>query len=88
MKEKLIENFLRISSIPRMTGNEKQISDFFVEIAKKNNLEYYQDEDYNVLIKKKGNIEGTPIILQAHFDMVCVKTKDSKHDFKEFSTTC
>ena len=81
MKEKLIENFLRISSIPRMTGNEKQISDFFVEIAKKNNLEYYQDEDYNVLIKKKGNIEGTPIILQAHFDMVCVKTKDSKHDF-------
>ena len=81
MKEKLIENFLRISSIPRMTGNEKEISNFFVEVAKKNNLEYYQDEDYNVLIKKKGNIEGTPIILQAHFDMVCVKTKDSKHDF-------
>ena len=53
MKEVLINNFLRISKFPRMSGNEKQISDFFVEIAKKNNLYYYQDESNNLLIKKK-----------------------------------
>ena len=52
----LINNFLRISKIPRMSGNEKQISDFFVEVAKNNNLDYYQDENNNLLIKKKGNI--------------------------------
>jgi len=33
MKEKLIENFLRISKIPRGSGNEKVIADFFIQIA-------------------------------------------------------
>lgn len=81
MKDTLINNFLRISKIPRMSGNEKQISDFFVEVAKNNNLEYYQDENNNLLIKKKGNITGDSIALQAHLDMVCVKKEGSSHDF-------
>lgn len=83
MKDTLINNFLRISKIPRMSGNEKQISDFFVEVAKKNNLDYYQDENNNLLIKKKGNITGDTIALQAHLDMVCVKRENSNHDFKK-----
>ena len=81
MKDILINNFLRISKIPRMSGNEKQISDFFVEVAKNNNLEYYQDENNNLLIKKKGNITGDTIAFQAHLDMVCVKKESSSHDF-------
>jgi len=81
MREKLIENFLRISNIPRKSGSEKQISDFFVDIAKKNNLYYYQDNNYNLLIKKKGNIQGDTIAFQAHFDMVCVKNENSTHNF-------
>ncbi len=81
MKDTLINNFLRISKIPRMSGNEKQISDFFVEVAKNNNLEYYQDENNNLLIKKKGNLAGDTIALQAHLDMVCVKKEGSSHNF-------
>lgn len=81
MEEVLINNFLRISEIPRKSGNEKKISDFFVNIAKTNNLYYYQDENYNLLIKKKGNIDGEAIAFQAHLDMVCVKKEDSKHNF-------
>ena len=81
MRDKLIENFLRISKIPRKSGNEKQISDFFVNIAKNNNLYYYQDNNYNLLIKKKGNTPGDTIAFQAHLDMVCVKKDDSTHDF-------
>ena len=81
MKDTLINNFLRISKIPRMSGNEKQISDFFVEVAKNNNLDYYQDENNNLLIKKKGNITGDTISLQAHLDMVCVKKEGSSHNF-------
>ena len=81
MKDILINNFLRISKIPRMSGGEKQISDFFVNIAKKNNLYYYQDNNYNLLIKKKGNIQGDTIAFQAHFDMVCVKKENSNHNF-------
>ena len=81
MRDTLINNFLRISSIPRVTGNEKEISDFFIEIAKKNNLEYYQDENYNVLIKKRMIVGKPSIIFHAHLDMVGVKTSDSTHDF-------
>ena len=81
MKEVLINNFLRISKFPRMSGNEKQISDFFVEIAKNNNLYYYQDESNNLLIRKKGNIAGDTIAFQAHLDMVCVKKESSNHNF-------
>ena len=81
MRDVLINNFLRISKIPRMSGNEKRISDFFVDVAKNNNLYYYQDENYNVLIKKKGNRVGDSIAFQAHLDMVCVKKNDSSHNF-------
>ena len=81
MRDKLINNFLKISSIPRMSGNEKQIADFFVGVAKKNNLYYFKDENNNVLIKKKGNIEGESIAFQSHLDMVCVKRDSSNHNF-------
>ncbi len=83
MKELLINNFLRISSIPRESGHEEKIANFFVDIAKENNLYYFKDEYNNVLIKKKGDINSDPIALQAHLDMVCVKRRDSTHDFNE-----
>ncbi len=81
MKEKLIKNFLRISKIPRESGNEKMIADFFVKVAKENSLYYYKDAYNNVLIKKKGTLIGEPLALQAHFDMVCVKSFNCLHDF-------
>lgn len=81
--EKLKNNFLRISKIPRESGHEEKIADFFVNIAKKNNLYYFKDENNNVLIKKKGTSNSEPIALQAHLDMVCVKGKNSKHDFSK-----
>ena len=82
MRETLINNFLRISKIPRESGREEKIADFFVTVAKENNLYYFKDENNNVLIKKKGNIHSEAIALQAHLDMVCVKGKDSNHDFE------
>ena len=82
VKDTLINNFLRISKIPRESGHEEQIADFLVNVAKDNNLYYFKDENNNVLIKKKGNTNSKPIALQAHLDMVCLKTKDSKHNFE------
>lgn len=82
MRETLINNFLRISKIPRESGYEEKIADFFVNVAKENNLYYFKDENNNVLIKKKGNVDSKPIALQAHLDMVCVKSKDSNHNFE------
>ncbi|MCI9435297.1 MAG: aminoacyl-histidine dipeptidase [Bacilli bacterium] len=81
MLETLTSNFLRISKIPRESGHEEKIADFFISVARKNHLYYFKDENNNVLIKKNGNIIAKPIALQAHLDMVCTKTEDSKHDF-------
>ena len=81
-KEKLITNFFRISKIPRESGQEEKIADFFVNVAKEKHLYYFKDENNNVLIKKKGNVNSNPVALQAHLDMVCVRSEDSAHDFR------
>ena len=76
--------FEEISKVPRCSGNEKGISDFLVNFAKKHNLEVIQDDVYNVIIKKPATpgFENAPgVILQGHMDMVCVKTKNKVHDF-------
>ena len=44
MRDVLIRNFLRISEIPRSSGNEGKIADFFVQVAKDNNLYYFRDK--------------------------------------------
>ncbi len=82
IKKKLVDNFLRIASIPRESGHEERIADFFVKVASENDLYCFKDENNNVLIKKKGSLKGRPVALQAHLDMVCVKTEDSNHDFR------
>lgn len=83
--ERVFYYFEEISNIPRESGNEKAISNFLVETAKKLNLEYYQDKLMNVIIKKpasKGYENSAGIILQGHMDMVCEKESFSSHNFK------
>lgn len=78
--------FEEISKIPRESGHEKKISDFLVKFAKIRNLEVYRDSFNNVIIKKRGTKEyqnKPAIIIQGHTDMVCEKTKDSKHNFRK-----
>lgn len=77
--------FEEISQIPRGSGNEKAISDYLVDFAKKHNLEVIQDNALNVIIKKPGTAgyENAPtVIIQGHMDMVCEKNKDTRHDFE------
>lgn len=67
-----------------MSNNEEKISNFLVKFAKDLNLEVYQDENLNVIIKKNGT-EGyensQSVILQGHLDMVCEKNEGKKHNF-------
>jgi len=82
--EKVFKYFEEISQIPRGSGDEKAISDYLVNFAKQRNLEVFQDEALNVIIKKpatKGyeNIEG--VIIQGHMDMVNEKNSGTEHDF-------
>lgn len=78
--------FEEISAIPRGSGNEKQISNYMVEFARKHGLEVYQDKALNVIIKKpasKGYENAPAVILQGHLDMVCEKNKGTVHDFEK-----
>lgn len=81
MNNKTISFFKEISNIPRESGNEKAISNYICEFAKKRNLNYLQDEYGNVIIKKY-NGKNEPIIFQAHLDMVCEKDNNN-HDFRK-----
>lgn len=82
--KKVFHWFYELNQHPRCSGDEKRVSDFLVQFAKERNLEVYQDEVLNVIIKKpgtKGYEDKEPVIIQGHMDMVCIKGKTSNHDF-------
>ena len=47
-----LDYFKEICAIPHGSGHEKALSDYVCQYAKQLNLEYFQDEHYNVIIKK------------------------------------
>lgn len=78
--------FHETTKIPHGSKNEKALSDYIVEFAKKHHLKYKQDHVWNVIVYKdatEGYENAAPLILQAHLDMVCEKNKDSNHDFEK-----
>ena len=81
----LFRNFEDFSAVPRGSFHNEKISDFLVKFAKDRGLEVYQDEAWNVIIKKPGQNGGegkAPVILQGHMDMVCEKVHGCDHDFE------
>lgn len=78
--------FEEITRIPRGSGNEKGISNYLVDFAKKNDLEVIQDKAMNIIIKKPGTAgyENAPgVIIQGHMDMVNEKNKEAEHNFEK-----
>lgn len=83
--QKLFQYFEDIAAIPRESRDEKAISDFLVAFAKEHGLWVYQDDVYNVIIKKPASVgaENAPaVMMQGHIDMVCDKLAGVEHDFK------
>ena len=75
--KRVLEIFSDLCQIPHGSKNEKAISDYIYNFAKNLNLECYQDQANNLIIKKPASpgYENAPtVILQAHMDMVCEKT--------------
>ncbi len=78
--------FAEISKIPRGSKNEKRISDYVVETAKKLGLESKRDKVFSVVVRKPASAgrENVPMVcLQGHLDMVCEKNKDKVHNFEK-----
>ena len=51
--KEVIKFFEEISKIPRKSGNEEEIKNYLIKFAKERNFESYEDNDYNVIIKKE-----------------------------------
>ena len=75
--------FKEISSITRLPGEEEEISEYLINFANENNLEYFKDKNLNVIIKGKNfklDKSKKEVILQSHMDMVY--SVDPHSDFK------
>lgn len=81
----VIKFFREISDIPRKSGNEEKIRDYLINFAKERGFEYYTDEYFNVIIKRKSEKNTKTIAFQAHTDMICEKIEGSNHDFSKDS---
>lgn len=71
--ERVFHYFEEICNIPHPSYHEEKISAYLVDFAKSHNLEYYQDDLYNVIMIKeaaKGYENVAPIVIQGHMDMV------------------
>jgi len=79
------EIFEDISRIPRCSKNEEKIQEYLRKWAEEHNIFYKKDRIGNVLLTRKAAVgyENSPsLMLQAHQDMVCEKTPESRHNFK------
>jgi dipeptidase D len=79
------EHFYQLTQIPRPSHHEEHVSAFLADFGRHLGLETVVDDVGNVLIRKPaspGRADRPGVILQAHMDMVPVKTSDSDHDFE------
>ena len=81
---KVFYYFNEITKIPRPSKREEKMSLWLEETGKKLGLPTKRDKVGNVLISKPatpGKENVTPVVLQAHMDMVCEKNNDKVFDF-------
>jgi len=85
---KVFYYFNEINQIPRPSKHEEKMSEWLEKTGKALGLPTKRDAVGNVLISKAatpGKENVTPVIFQAHMDMVCEKNGDTNFDFEKDS---
>ena len=80
----LWSNFYKLTQVPRPSHHMEAVTKFMVDFGHALGLETIVDKTGSVLIRKPatpGMENRTPVVLQAHLDMVPQKETDKKHDF-------
>jgi dipeptidase D len=83
--ESVFEHFHQLTQIPRPSHHEAEVSAFVAEFGRGLDLETEVDEVGNVIIRKPATArmdDRQGVVLQAHMDMVPVKTAESDHNFE------
>ena len=78
------KNFSLLNQVPRPSKKEDRVVDFLISFAKKQKLEYKQDDIGNLVIVKnatEGMSNRETVVLQSHVDMVHEKNNDVEFDF-------
>ncbi len=78
-----LDYFKQLCSVPRGSGNTKQVSDLLFSFCREQGCECVQDDTGNVVAYKAGSTgreDEEPVILQAHMDMVCVAEEGTGKD--------
>lgn len=81
----LWKNFHKLCQVPHPSHHLEQITKVIVDFGKGLGLETIVDKAGNILIRKPatpGMENATPVILQAHMDMVPQKNNDKVHNFE------
>lgn len=81
---KVFYYFNEITKIPHPSKKEERISEWLEKTGKEMGLATKRDKVGNVLISKPatpGKENVTPVIFQAHMDMVCEKNNETDFDF-------
>ncbi|HPW90632.1 MAG TPA: aminoacyl-histidine dipeptidase [Paludibacteraceae bacterium] len=81
----LWKNFQAICNTPHPSHHMEPITKLMTDFGKSLNLETLVDKAGNILIRKSATIgmeNRTPVILQAHVDMVPQKNSDKQHTFE------
>jgi len=80
----LWSNFYKLTQVPRPSHHMEAVTKFMVDFGRALGLETIVDKTGSVLIRKPatpGMENRTPVVLQAHLDMVPQKNSDKQHDF-------
>ncbi len=83
LPERVFFWFEEICKIPHGSGNTRMLSEYIVDFAQKNNLQYKTDKVGNIAIYKDATVgyeQHDSVILQGHIDMVCAKADGVKKD--------
>ncbi len=82
----LWNNFANLNAVPRPSKKEERVIAFIKDFGKKLNLETFEDEVGNVIIRKpatSGMENRKHIVMQSHLDMVHQKNNDTDFDFEK-----
>ena len=84
--ERIVALLAEINRVPRCSHHEEKIAAWLEAWGRERGFPVVRDAADNVVISvaARGGMDNAPtVILQAHMDMVCVKTPESNHDFSK-----
>jgi dipeptidase D len=78
------EAFALLAAVPRPSFHEERVRQAALSWARRNGFAAREDSVGNIVVEvpaTKGFEGATPVILQGHVDMVCIKRPGHPHDF-------